>query len=101
MGFLLDQILVAFGNQRALGRAQHRVASKLVWNEWNKFAGRNDIRIPTMRDFHRFMAVAFGIQTDEDDDADLDASVNLDVLIPRVANALIDNGTLVTAEQRG
>ncbi len=100
MGFIdqiVDQILCAFGNSRAMGRVELRSASKIVRTEWEKYAGRNGIRTPTLGNFRRFMALAFGIQTDEDDDIDLAANVNLDVLIPRVANILIDNGTIVRA----
>lgn len=98
MGFFADRFLIALGDQRAIGREYLRSASKLIRNEWEQYAGRNNIRNPTLGEFYNFLAVSMDVHVDEDDDIDSDAVINVDEVIPKIANILIDKRKIGEAQ---
>jgi hypothetical protein len=95
-----DRILYGFGSQEAAGRLMLAAATDEVRTQWGRYAGRNGIRRPTVRQFLEFAEFQYGFELSEDDEhrifgSNIDVkTVDMDAMCPRFANMLLEQGVI-------
>ena len=94
-----DRLAYGFGSEEALGRLTLAAATRTLLAGWRRYAGRKRIRQPTVRDLLHFLQIEHGIQIPSDAVSAIfggttAARVNVEAIMPRIADILIDNGLI-------
>jgi hypothetical protein len=96
-----DRLAYGFGSQAAAGRLNLGAATAEIRSKWNQYAGRKGIRSPVARDVAQFLAFQYGLPMSDEDVARLlgrptpRGVLDMDDVLPRLADVLMDNGTIV------
>lgn len=94
-----DRLAYGFGSQAALGRLTLATATNTLMAGWKRYAGRKRIREPTVGDLLHFLQIEHGIEIPPDAVATIFGGttavrVNIEAIMPRIADILIDDGLI-------
>lgn len=100
---LSDRVAVGFGSEAAKGRLHLSAATDELMRGWARYAGRKGISRPTVQHLLDFLRVSYGIEVPANSvtamfGATASQSVDVEAIMPRVADVLIDSG-LIEIEQ--
>jgi hypothetical protein len=100
-----DRVAYGLGDRAALGRLDLAAATDILTTSWLHYAGRKGVRQPTIGDLLHYLRITYDIDEtvifgeDTTYDEDTTARVDIDVIMPRIADILMDE-CLLEIERR-